>query len=95
MLERPEVGTASHILMWLAGKTGRFYWPSPTKCACAEYSREFYGSAIKWASMKNGEDQNAIQALNMVAHRVSRDSDGNARWGDYEVLYHACLRAWR
>lgn len=88
MLQRPEIGTREHILLWLASKPANesFYWLNPDICACGQYSKEFFGDSQAWGGMTG-----PILHLNNIAGRLSSSICCPIYWGD---LYDAARKAW-
>jgi hypothetical protein len=42
MLERPEIGTRGHVLLWLGGKLSdeAYPWTDTKRCAAAQYAEQ-------------------------------------------------------
>jgi hypothetical protein len=71
MLQRPEIGSRSHIMLWVDSKPadGLFPWDSYQDCACGQYARahgfewgddtELTRSAV-WDGQYGGSSLNAI-----------------------------------
>ncbi len=78
MLARPEIGSRSHIKLWLAGKDPDedYNWSSYFGCACGQYSKE-NGVEQGWAD--------GLGELNNLAREVPRTFGG---------LYERVCRAW-
>jgi hypothetical protein len=87
MLQRSEVGTRGHILLWLAGKPeGEVYdWPNPHCCPAATYAKEHMGRA-EWDGVAELCHDNEAVSLSTLAR------DGGQTWG---ALYQRASAAWQ
>jgi hypothetical protein len=54
MLQRPEIGTREHVLLWLAGKPAdeAYKWMPHEECPCAVYNLD-HGMPKEWWSEPN------------------------------------------
>jgi hypothetical protein len=72
MLARPEVLSAEHILLWLAGKPPqqRYRWIDRATCACGQYWEEYVNAERPGSWSRRGGP--ALNQLNDIAchHRT-------------------------
>jgi hypothetical protein len=88
MLARPEPGTRSHIVLWLASKPHdkTYDWESYSECACGQYAREIMGkSNIWWHEFSKTPDGKQFAELNFMAALCST----------FGELYERAERTWR
>ena len=64
MLQRPELNTREHIVLWLDGKEGSFFWSDAQNCACGQYVTEFKLAKDKWPG--------PLGELNTIGGRLCR-----------------------
>jgi hypothetical protein len=91
MLQRPEYNTREHILLWLAGKSGTFYWRNPHICACAQYQHA-HDRKEPWVG--------SLNELNDIGRQLYCDRYSNTKTIErdrlltFVELYEAACKAW-
>jgi len=76
MLSRPEIGTRSHIKLWVGDQDPKeiYRWEMATDCACGQYSRAHYGADYGWLSDPNCPS--ALAEMNKIAQHVPSKTFG-------------------